>query len=138
MENLSNIDLKDWNRWFLKYVNPLFNFGDNEEYYEKLKILQAPFYPKDWIAINFYEKIKHDARFDEELKKYFAFLYSCGFFMEFIITFEEWLQMQNWVNPSNPNIKEDTILQILSHPNGSAFLKNQLRWFPFLNRDDGH
>jgi hypothetical protein len=135
---MSNVDLNEWNRWLAKYVIPVFNSENREVYYENLKKQQAPFYPKYWIAEKFYGNIKDDTRFDEELKKYFAFLYSCGFFMDFIISFEDWLQMKNWRNPANPNISEDTILEILNQQNGLGLLKNQLRWLSFLNREDGY
>jgi hypothetical protein len=138
MSNTNKIDLAEWNRWFLKYVYPVFDLKIREEYYDNLKKQQVPFYPKYWIAEKFYNSIKDDIRFDEELKLFFSFLYSCGFFMENIITFEDWLRMKNWINPSNLNIIENSILEILNQPNGSDILKNQLRWFPFLNREDGY
>ncbi len=135
---MGNVDLVEWNRWFLKYVNPVFDSKMRDEYYENLKKQQSPFYPKYWIAEKFYTKIRDDNRFDEELKLFFSFLYSCGFFMEYIITFEEWVQMKNWINPSNQNIKEESILEILNQSNGTEILKSQLRWFPFINREDGN
>jgi hypothetical protein len=138
MSNLDKIDLVEWNRWFLKYVSPVFDFKMRDGYYENLKKQQAPFYPKFWIAEKFYNKIKDDNRFDNELKLFFSFLYSCGFFMEHIISFEEWLTIRNWTNPTNSNISEETILEILNKPNGSNILKSQLRWFPFVNREDGY
>ena len=138
MSNTNKIDLAEWNRWFFKYVYPVFDLKKREEYYVNLKKQQAPFYPKYWIAEKFYNSIKNDNRFDEELKLFFSFLYSCGFFMENIITFEDWLRMKNWINPSNLNITENSILEILNQPNGSDFLKSQLRWLPFVNREDGY
>lgn len=138
MSNTNKIDLAEWNRWFLKYVYPVFDLKKREEYYVNLKKQQAPFYPKYWIAEKFYNSIKNDNRFDEELKLFFSFLYSCGFFMENIITFEDWLRMKNWINPSNLNITENSILEILNQPNGSDFLKSQLRWLTFVNREDGY
>ncbi len=138
MSNTNKIDLAEWNRWFFKYVYPVFDLKKREEYYINLKKQQAPFYPKYWIAEKFYNSIKNDNRFDEELKLFFSFLYSCGFFMENIITFEDWLRMKNWINPSNLNITENSILEILNQPNGSDFLKSQLRWLPFVNREDGY
>ena len=101
------MDKNSWNNWFSKYVNPLFD-SNSEQYFEFLKIKQAPFYPNNRMAKEFYEKIKEDNRFDNELKKFFSFLYSCGFFMKNNISFEEWLKMSNWFNP-NSNFDEETI-----------------------------
>ena len=134
---MNNINLFEWERWFLKYIKPVFTDKEINEYYEFIKKIQTPFYPKNWVAKKFYEKIKNDNRFDEELKLFFSFLYSCGFFMENIITFEEWLTMKNWINPNNKKIEDKTILEILNEPNGINFLKSKFRWLPFLNRIDG-
>lgn len=134
---MSEIDLTEWNRWFNKFVHPVFEIQEREEYVAKIKRLQTPFYPKYWVAEKFYSKIKDDKRFDNELKEFFAFLYSCGFFMDNIISFEEWLNMKNWENPSNKSFEIETILEILSRHNGQQELKQRLRWLPFLNRKDG-
>jgi hypothetical protein len=131
---MERIDLSEWNKWFKKYVEPVFIADEREYYYERIKQLQTPFYPKYWIAEKFYETIKDDNRFDEELKRYFAFLYSCGFFMEHIITFEEWINMNNWENPSSSEKISEKILDVLNKNEGVSILKNQLRWLPFLNQ----
>lgn len=129
------MDNNSWNSWFSKYVNPLFN-KNAEEYFEFLKIKQAPFYPNNRMAKEFYEKIKDDNRFDNELKKFFSFLYSCGFFIKNNISFEEWLKMGDWFNPSS-NFYEKTIESILENPEGIEKLKQRLRWLPFLERQEG-
>jgi hypothetical protein len=134
----SIIDLSEWNRWFRKFVKPVFTSNGRTEYFNLLKEYQTPFYPKYWVAEKFYTRIKNDPRFDEELKLFFAFLYSCDFFMENIITFDDWLKMPNWYTPHLENAEEKTILEILKEPNGHYILKNKLRWIPFLNRPDGN
>ncbi|MBO6533487.1 MAG: hypothetical protein JJ885_07955 [Muricauda sp.] len=134
---MDKIDLLEWKKWFSKYVEPIFVPSNRDNYYDKIKNMQTPFYPKYWIAERFYDKIKNDTRFDDELKKYFAFLYSCGFFMDYVITFEEWLNLKNWENPFGSNQNSETILEILKKPNGEDELKQKLRWFPFVNRSDG-
>ena len=132
-----DVDLSEWNIWFVKYVKPVFVSGDRDKYFQKIKELQTPFYPKFWIAEKFYGTIKNDTRFDDELKFFFSFLYSCGFFMENIITFEEWLSMKNWENPVLSDLKSETILDIIEKVNGVSELKNKLRWLPFINRQEG-
>ncbi|WP_149244336.1 hypothetical protein [Dyadobacter sp. 32] len=134
----NNINLTEWQIWFTKFVTPLFEVEGREGYFEYLKKKQTPFYPRYWVAEKFYETIKNDNRFDEELKMFFSFLYSCGFFMENVITFDEWIKMKNWVNPSNSSLTDETILEIIEKPNGVATLKSKLRWFPFLHRSDGY
>ena len=57
--------------------------------------------------------------------------------MEYLITFEEWLEMKNWKNPVISNLDGDTILAILKKTNGVHELKKQLRWLPFINRQEG-
>ena len=129
------IDLTSWDRFVVKYVNPVFSSGTAlEDYYEFLQKMKPNFYPKSWVAVKFYNRIKEDERFDDELKRFFAFLYSCGFFMEHIITFEEWLNMSNWENPNSADQHSQTILEILWKENGVAYLKSTLRWLPFLNQ----
>jgi len=59
------------------------------------------------------------------------------FFMDNIISFEEWLNMNDWENPSNGNY-DKPILQILSQSNGNIYIKYKLRWLPFFNRPDGN
>ena len=129
--------LSEWNRWFEKFVRPIFISEERENYYAKLQKFQAPFYPKYWIAEKFYIKIKNDDRFDDELKMYFSFLYSCGFFMEYVIEFEEWLEMGNWEKPFQQEELTITIMEILKLPNGINLLKEKLRWLPFINRQEG-
>jgi len=133
-----NIDLTEWNRWFNKFVIPLFVEEGREEYYSRLKKMQAPFHPKHWVAEKFYSSIKDDLRFDNQLKLFFSFLYSCGFFMENLITFEDWLGMENWWRPTSNDQDEPIILSVLEEPNGINLLKSKLRWLPFLNRSDGN
>lgn len=133
-------NLTEWHRWFEKYVSPVFSTENKDEYFERLKRIQAPFYPKFWVAQKFYEKIRNDNRFDDELKQFFSFLYSCGFFMEFVIDFNEWLQIRNWENPSlqELDIKKESIIELLDKPGGISILKQKLRWLPFLNRPEGN
>jgi hypothetical protein len=138
MNNLEeNVDLSEWNRWFNKFVAPVFRPEGREEYYKKLKEIQAPFYPRHSVAEKFYDTIKRDLRFDDQLKMFFSFLYSCGFFMENIIVFEDWLRMTNWSIPHSKDHDEKTIAKTLEEPNGMNLLKSKLRWLPFLNRPDG-
>ncbi|EKT4552040.1 hypothetical protein [Flavobacterium psychrophilum] len=125
-----------WSDWFLRYIQPLFN-ENPEEYFEFLKKKQAPFYPNSKIARKFYEKIKNDSRFDTELKQFFSFLYSCGFFKENVICFEEWIEMKNWINPSS-NYYEESILEMLEKSDGKELLKEKIRWLPFLERREGY
>ena len=131
---MKEINLLEWNKWFAKYVKPVFEVEERDKYYQKIKEIQTPFYPKFWIAEKFYDTIKNDDRFDEELKLFFSFLYSCGFFMENIITFEQWLDVRNWENPNIPNENTTTILELLSMPNGINLLKERLRWLDFINQ----
>lgn len=131
------IILSEWNRWFSKYVEPVFVSEGRDHYYQKPKENQAPFYPKFWVAEEFYERVKDDNRFDDELKRYFAFLYSCGFFMEHFITFSEWLEMKNWQNPRLKDENDQTILELLKMSDGLSVLKEKLRWLPFIDRQEG-
>lgn len=136
----SKVDLTEWHKWFVKYVLPVFKSQGRDEYFDFLKRVKPPFYPKFWVAERFYEKIKEDNRFDEELKMFFSFLYSCGFFMEYIIDYEDWLLAHNWENPDLSDTIEpkESIIEILNKPDGSNLLKSKLRWFPFLNRSEGY
>jgi hypothetical protein len=139
--NYEHIDLEEWNKWFEKFVAPVFNIEGRDTFYDWLKKHQVPFFPKYWIAEKFYEKIKLDSRFDEELKLFFSFLYSCGFFMDNIIDFEKWLSIKNWERPWIINDESEannkSIIEILNQPFGERYLKNRLPWFPYLDRPEG-
>ena len=95
--NLEKNDLTSWRNFMKKFVNPLFDKSKRDEYEEYLKKMQTPFFPDFNMAEDFYEKIKSDVRFDDELKLFFSFLYSCNFFGNHLINFENWITMPNWV-----------------------------------------
>lgn len=133
---MNGVDISEWSRWYKKFVMPIFIPEERESYYQKIEQLQTPFYPKYWIAERFFDKMKDDNRFDEELKRFFSFLYSCGFFMEYVISFEEWLVMENWEYPIKNEGQADSIIDIIENE-GINKLKEKLRWLPFINRQDG-
>jgi len=133
---MSKIDLSEWDRWFNKFVKPLFIPQGRDEYLERLRKNQAPFYPTPWVAERFFEKIRSDNRFDEELKLFFSFLYSCGFFLENAISFEQWLRMPNWWQPHLKEANEKTILEILNDSDGLDNLKFKIKDLPFLTRPE--
>lgn len=137
---MNQIDLTSWEKFIITYVRPVFDLSQSDNYGKYLKKMQTPFFPNYEMAVSFYFKIKYDERFDEELKLFFSFLYSCNFFGKYLITFENWLTMNNWSNPYSTNSEELSIniLELLKKENGVIYLKNNLRWMPFLNRADGN
>jgi hypothetical protein len=137
---MNQIDLTSWEKFITTYVLPVFDLSQSDNYREYLKKIQTPFFPNYEMAVSFYSKIKYDERFDEELKLFFSFLYSCNFFGKYFITFENSLAMNNWSNPYSTNSEEPSIniLELLKKENGVIYLKNNLRWMPFLNREDSN
>lgn len=119
-------DLIRWRYINSKYVIPLFDGTIWKDYWHFLNQAKPNFSPVENKAKEFLDTIKEDTRFDIDLKQFFAFLYSISFFRE--LSFEEWLRIGNWTCPWNKSKdeKSKSILAILSHHNGSNYLKVQL------------
>jgi hypothetical protein len=123
-----------WTKWMDKFVYPPFDKSRRKEYWDFLYKAKPSFVPDFDKMDKFWEVIKNDCRFDEELKRFFAFLYSCDFFE--CMNFETWLNAKNWLHPWRNEPDEDirTILEILNYPYGINYLKTLLRDMPWLNR----
>ncbi|MBK7667958.1 MAG: hypothetical protein IPJ32_11840 [Sphingobacteriaceae bacterium] len=132
----SSSELTKWKQWNGKYVLPCFRKEGREEWYEWLKKYQPPFYPDYLIAEDFFDKLKIDKRFDNDLKYFFSFLVSCGFFIENKISFEEWINAKNWQRPWSNELPDSpkTILEILSYQYGHNYLKTILIEMPYFQR----
>lgn len=121
-----NPDLKRWHYVYDKFVNPIFQNDNLEEYFQFLNKSKPNFSVSINKAIEFFTKIQNDTRFDYELKCFFSFLYSIDFFRD--TKFEDWLEIGYWNHPwyteNDSNLLP--ISQIVEHENGLNFLKDQL------------
>jgi hypothetical protein len=118
-----NPDLKQWNYINQKFVIPLFDGTSWSDYSSFLYNVKPPFAPDENLKNIFWEKVKDDTRFSKELKCFFSFLYSIGFFRE--LSFEEWLKSTNWMHPWYSNDIEDikSIVELLRYKHSENYLK---------------
>ncbi|MFO0478739.1 MAG: hypothetical protein ACK50L_08215 [Bacteroidota bacterium] len=120
-----NPDLKRWYYINDKFVNPLFDGTSWENYQDFLSKVKPQFVPIESKIQPFFYVIKNDERFDKELKFFFNFLYSINFYGEF--SFEEWLNIKNWMHPwfeDEQNV-EKSIIEILKNEYSENYLKEQ-------------
>lgn len=122
-----------WMMWINKFVYPLFNESERENYYQFLYKAKPSFYPEFTKLKEIWPKISLDNRFDNELKHFFAFLYTCGFFNT--VNFEDWLNSNNWLHPwyNEPYENNESILEILKYNYGIKYIKLLLIDMPWLN-----
>jgi hypothetical protein len=119
-------DLNRWNYVKSKFVIPLFDGTNWNDYLNFLMQAKPNFSPEREKLLQFLDQIKEDNRFDKELKQFFAFLYSIDFYRE--LSFEEWISSKSWAHPwhKNETTNARPILEILRHQNGVNYLKEQL------------
>ncbi|MEM6319983.1 MAG: hypothetical protein AAF960_20085 [Bacteroidota bacterium] len=127
-----NANLKRWKYLLNKFVHPPFDKSKRGAYMDYLFQVKPHFSPDfdKWDA--FWENIKNDNRFDEELKKFFTFLHASGFYKD--VSFEDWLHINNWNHPWYKNEDEElkTVNEILSYVHGLDYLKILLADMPWL------
>ncbi|WP_254412216.1 hypothetical protein [Dyadobacter diqingensis] len=119
-------DLSRWNYINQKFITPLFDGTSWEDYLIFLHEVKPPFMPDKTRKIEFWEQIKNDARFSVELKRFFTFLYSIGFYRS--LSFEEWLASTNWMHPwyEDESGHLESIVGLLAYNYSENFLKERL------------
>lgn len=126
-------DLSRWDYCNKKFVTPLFDGTSFDEYQAELQKIKPAFSPSQQKLLKFCSKMD-DLKFDFELKRFFAFLYSINFYGN--ISFEEWLKINNWNHPWY--VDNDSILkpieEILRHPFGVNYLKVALADLNIFNQ----
>lgn len=129
-------ELNRWNEFLEKYVYPLFDKHKRNEYSSFLKKMKPAFVIEFNSIDEFWQNVKGDSRFDEELKCFFTFLHVCNFFSEYNISFECWLNMENWISPWSEKDFENskTIMKILDYKFGDKYLKSALIGMPWINK----
>lgn len=133
----SEIKLDKWEYFTSKFVKPLFNGAPYSEYQNFLYQAKPSFYPDPVKLKIAWDLLKNDNRFDEELKRFFAFMIACDFLdKEWHISFERFLSIDNWMHPWYHEEYENnvSIVAILQYKYGVRFLKSQLVSAPWLNR----
>jgi hypothetical protein len=119
-------NLSGWDYVTSKFVKPLFDGTDWDNYNEFLVKAKPDFSVDKLKLFSFWEIIKNDNRFSIEIKQFFTFLYSISFFRE--LTFEEWLIIDYWSHPwfnNQPN-DDKSIMQILEYEYSENYLKKRL------------
>lgn len=122
----SKPDLSRWRYINQKFVLPLFDGTNWEDYWNFLHTVKPKFAPNENKKNDFWLQIKDDTRFSLELKYFFAFLYSIDFYKE--LSFEEWLKISNWIHPwyKDENENEKSIAELLSYDYSENFIKAKL------------
>ena len=121
-----NPDLNRWDYINSKFVNPLFDGTSWEDYRCFLNKAKPNFLPIEIKVKEFWKIVKDDDRFSDELKQFFAFLYSINFYRE--LSFEEWIKIDYWRHPwyKDPNEENKTILELITYKYSENYLKAQL------------
>ncbi|MDR0661370.1 MAG: hypothetical protein LBG19_11420 [Prevotellaceae bacterium] len=128
--------LDRWKYFTDKFVKPLFDGTPYRNYRDFLYQATPPFCPDPEKLEIAWELLKDDARFDEELKQFFAFMCACGFLEDWHITFEQFLRISNWMHPwyEEECERKESILEVLNHNYGVTYLKSLLAGAPWLKR----
>jgi hypothetical protein len=90
-------DLSRWDYINSKFIIPMFDETAWDDYLEFLNKVKPRFVPEKNKKDKFWEQIKDDNRFSKDLKCFFTYLYTIGFYKG--ESFEEWLKSTNWMNP---------------------------------------
>lgn len=125
-----NPDLTRWGYINQKFITPLFDGTNWENYWNSLGQAKPRFAPNEIKKNEFWNQIKSNTKFSIELKQFFTFLYSVDFFRD--LSFEEWLNAKNWMHPWYEDADENgkSITEILGYNHSENFLKVQ---FAVLN-----
>jgi hypothetical protein len=116
-----DVNLNSWNYINEKFILPIFDNSDFNIYLTFLKKARPNFLPNQDKALLFAASIKHDDRFKEDFKLFFAFLYSIDFYRD--LSFEEWLNVKYWKHPWFVDNDDITILEILKYQNAENYLR---------------
>ena len=65
--------------------------------------------------------------FDEDVRRFFAFLAGDGYFEENKITFEKWITIKNCINPSKDIVLDLSIKEALDYKGGMNYIRMVLR-----------
>ncbi len=132
-ENCIYPDLKEWNKWQMKYIQPsydkqrynemIINFGYASESFHNFE--------NQYKA---YQMLKENIKMDEGVKMFIGFMAGNGFFEHFKISVEEWLNSKNWFNPNLVVDEGYSIYEILSLNHGLNFIKMYLPQMPYWRR----
>jgi hypothetical protein len=121
-----NPDLTRWNYINSKFVTPQFDGTTWVDYIKILGKIKSSFLPVESKRNEFWAGIQNDSRFSVELKQFFTFLFSIGFFRE--MSFEQWLNVSNWMHPwfddGNKNIK--AISELIRYEYSENYIKTRL------------
>lgn len=119
-------DLSRWDYINSKFITPMFDGTSWKDYWEFLNKAKPAFVPEENKKNEFWKQIKEDTRFCIELKRFFTFLYSVGFYER--LSFEEWLNSTNWMHPWYEDESENmkTITELLKYDCSENFIKEKL------------
>ncbi|NJM14258.1 MAG: hypothetical protein HC896_01735 [Bacteroidales bacterium] len=119
----SNVDLKGWKYWMTDNIRPAWEREKRKEFLAKWGERMKFF---DFAKMeNFYEK-RDLSGFDEDVKKFVAFLAGDGFFDKNNLTFEDWINSKNFTNPLKDYEQDVTIKEALSLKGGMNYIRKQL------------
>jgi hypothetical protein len=119
----SNIDLKGWDYWIANNINLAWNKANRADFLENWGE-RMKFFDFDKME-RFYEE-KDLSVFDEDIKKFIAFLAGDSFFEGNKITFENWLTVKNFTNPLKDYEQDITIKEALKIKGGMNYIRKQL------------
>lgn len=116
----SRVSLDSWNLW-IPDLEMAFNESKRDEFLNRWGSRMRYF---DFNKMKlFYESLAF-SNYDDDLKKFFAFLAGDGFFDSEFVSFENWVNKSNFINTHIDSFL--SINEALKHPEGMNFVKTNL------------
>ena len=104
----------EWNEQMINHVDLAFDKNRHEEFL-KLWTFKAPFFSFERMY-NFYDNLKHDTRFDDDIKRFMAFMAGDGYFERIgKPDFETWIRAQNFDWPFKEDDGNPKVRGLLEH-----------------------
>ena len=119
----SNIDLSGWDYWKETAINLVFDKSKRKDFKIRWGMRMISF---DFEKMEIYLVRKELMVFEEDIRKFIAFLAGDGFFDEHAISLDDWLHKKNFTDPKRDFELELSILQALEFKGGLNYIRKQL------------
>lgn len=116
-------DLKGWNYWIKNNIELAGNKDQRTAFLNNWGKRMESF---NFDKMERFYKEKNLSDFDEDVRKFFAFLEGDGFFKSNSITFEKWIYTKNFTNPLKEYPQDIAIIEALKLKGGMNYIRKQL------------
>ena len=118
-----NPDLTSWDFWKENTLKNVFVEDRRHLFIDSMKYRNQEF---DFQKLESFYKSISDLKIEEDIKKYFAYMYFEGFFEYYGIEFSEWLKTKNFTNPKENFELPLSIEESMNYEFGANYLRRQL------------